>query len=47
MGRANVIYVGQDEVAANTVAVKDLSSRQQVKMLVDQGCRLSVDSDIW
>ena len=35
-GAHYVIYVGQDEVAANTVPVKDLSSGQQVKMPVDQ-----------
>ena len=35
-GAHYVIYVGQDEVAANTVPVKDLSSGQQVKMSVDQ-----------
>lgn len=35
-GAHYVIYAGQDEVAANTVPVKDLSSGQQVKMPVDQ-----------
>ena len=35
-GAHYVIYVGQDEVVANTVSVKDLSSGQQVKMPVDQ-----------